>query len=474
MGLSEIGVIGMGVMGSNLALNLADNKFEVSVYNRPHKDKDTVGDFIRRNANFKNLRGFDDLKAFVQSLERPRKIIIMVKAGAAVDQVIDELAGLVEKGDIIMDAGNSDFKDTAIRERKLADVGMRYAGVGVSGGELGARTGASIMVGCSREVWEEVKKYLLAIAAKLPSGEVCAARVGSSGAGHFVKAVHNGIEYADMQLISEAARILKFCGSFSTDELSQVFARYNEGDLQSYLIEITSKIFAKKDDDGSPLLEKILDSASQKGTGKLVVKTAIDESAPVSAIAEAVFARFLSSMDEVRAGARKAFAGAGEAALAAGKSELEGRVQNALFIAKVISYAQGFWLMKNASKTYDWNLELSEIAKIWRGGCIIRAAFLDNIADAFKRNPNLENLLLDEFFAGKILSSISDLRKLCAGAATSGIGASALFSALAYFDNLRAEDSGASLIQAMRDFFGAHTYERTDSPRGKFFHTNWE
>lgn len=473
MNLSEIGVIGMGVMGSNLALNLADNKFEVSVYNRPHKDKSVVADFLKKNENFKNLKGFEDLKAFVQSLERPRKIIIMVKAGAAVDQIIGELCALVDKGDIIMDAGNSDFRDTARREKSLLETGIKYAGVGVSGGELGARTGASIMVGSSVEVWEQIKKYLLAIAAKLPNGEVCAARVGASGAGHFVKAVHNGIEYADMQLISEAARVLKACGHFSADELSGIFSRYNAGKLRSYLIEITSKIFAKKDEDGSPLVDKIFDSASQKGTGKLVVQTAVDESSPISAIAEAVFARFLSAMTDARSEASKIFGGDFDGSALSGEN-LEGRVENALFIAKVISYAQGFWLLKSASQTYDWGLELSEIAKIWRGGCIIRADFLDNISSAFSKNPELKNLLFDEFFAAEVGGRIADLRKFCSDAAIAGIGAPAFFSSLAYFDNLRAKDSGASLIQAMRDFFGAHTYERIDSPRGKFFHTNWD
>lgn len=473
MKTSDIGVIGMGVMGSNLALNLADNKFEVSVYNRPHKDKNPAKDFVEKNSQFKNLRGFDDIGNFVDSLASPKKIIIMVKAGEAVDQVIKELLFKLKKGDIIIDTGNSDFSDTQRREAELEKLGIKYAGVGVSGGEEGARYGASVMVGSSEDVWNEIKKYMLALGAKLADGSICAARVGSGGAGHFVKAVHNGIEYADMQLISEVCQILKVCGKFSADDISKTFARYNLGKLESYLVEITSKIFAKKDSDGTPLIDKIRDEAAQKGTGKIVIKSALDAAQPASVIAEAVFARFVSAMRQTRADAQEIFDD-GYENYPISKSDLAQKAQSALFIAKAISYAQGFSLLKSASDEFGWQLDLAKIAEIWRGGCIIRAAFLENIALAFRKNPKLNNLLFDDFFAGQILWLINELRQICSTFALSGIGACAHFSALAYFDNIRVKNSGANLIQAMRDFFGAHTYERIDSDFGKAFHTDWQ
>ena len=467
---SDIGVIGLAVMGENLVLNMESKGFTVSVYNRTVLKVDT---FINSKAKGKNIFGAHSLEEFVHSLESPRKIMLMIKAGEAVDKTIEELIPFLSPGDIIIDGGNSHYEDTERRTLYVESKGLFYIGTGVSGGEEGALKGPSMMPGGSIEAWEKVKPIFTSICAKTESGEPCCDWVGKGGAGHFVKMVHNGIEYGDMQLICEVYHFMKNLMGFSAEDIHRVFSEWKSTELDSYLIDITTDIFTVKDEDGSPLVEKILDSAGQKGTGKWTSVTALDEGVPVTLISEAVFARYLSAMKSERVEASKELSGPyvefkGEA------QEYIDRLRKALYCAKIISYAQGFSLMKAVSEKKNWGLDYGNIALMWRGGCIIRSVFLDKIKEAFNKRPELTNLMLDPYFKNEILDGIESLRKVCAVSMLNGISVPSLAAALTYFDGYRSEKLPANLLQAQRDYFGAHTYERTDFPKGKSFHTNWK
>ncbi len=470
MSNSDIGLIGLGVMGENLALNMRDKGFKVSLYNRPHLGKENPAK-IFANANPENnaFSAYEGLEDFVSSLKSPKTVMLMIKAGKPVDDVIAQVAPLLSAKDIIIDGGNSDFLDTQLRMQKLASSGILYVGAGISGGEFGARNGPSIMAGGSQEAWPMVKNLLQGIAAKLENGETCCEWIGSGGAGHFVKMVHNGIEYADMQLIAEAYDIMKNLMNLSNSEIADTFAEWNKGKLDSYLIEITSKVMRFKDDNCNFLVDKILDSAGQKGTGKLTSFTALDESVPVTLITQAVFSRFMSAQVSKRKRAAELFPRKEAAAKLTLKS-----IEDALYVSKIISYAQGFSLMRTASAHYAWNLDYTSIAKIWRKGCIIRSVFLNDISKAFAEKPDLENLLFADFFKTQVQNTMASLRSTVSECALNAQPLPCMFAALSYFDSLTQARSPANLIQAQRDFFGAHTYERIDSPRGEFFHTNWE
>lgn len=467
---SDIGIIGLAVMGENLVLNMESKGFTVSVYNRTVLKVDT---FINSKAKGKNIFGAHSLEEFVHSLESPRKIMLMIKAGEAVDKTIEELIPFLSPGDIIIDGGNSHYEDTERRTLYVESKGLFYIGTGVSGGEEGALKGPSMMPGGSHEAWEKVKPIFTSICAKTDSGEPCCDWVGKGGAGHFVKMVHNGIEYGDMQLICEVYHFMKNLMNFSAEDIHRVFSEWKSTELDSYLIDITTDIFTVKDEDGSPLVEKILDSAGQKGTGKWTSVTALDEGVPVTLISEAVFARYLSAMKSERVEASKELSGPyvefkGET------QEYIDRLRKALYCAKIISYAQGFSLMKAVSEKKNWGLDYGNIALMWRGGCIIRSVFLDKIKEAFNKRPDLTNLMLDPYFKNEILDGIESLRKVCAVSMLNGISVPSLAAALTYFDGYRSEKLPANLLQAQRDYFGAHTYERTDFPKGKSFHTNWK
>ncbi len=466
---ADIALIGLAVMGENLAMNMESKGFTVAVFNR---ENGVVDKFINGRGKNKNFIGTHTLEELVENTEKPRKIMMMIKAGSPVDEVIEKLLPLLDKGDVIIDGGNSHFKDTERRTKYVESKGLLYIGTGVSGGEEGALNGPSMMPGGSEKAWASVKPIFQSICAKTEDGIPCCDWVGSGGAGHFVKMVHNGIEYGDMELISEIYHFMKVILEFSADDMHRVFSQWSEGRLGSYLIDITAEIFTVKDEDGTPLVEKILDSAGQKGTGKWTGITALDEGVPLTLITESVFARYLSSMKEERAEASKELTGPfvdfkGE------REEYVGRMEEALYCAKIISYAQGYSLMKEASQKYNWNLNFGGIALMWRGGCIIRSVFLDKIKEAFDKNKDLKNLLLDGYFKNEVLSGMESLRKITAICMLNGVYAPSLSAALTYFDGYRSEKLPANLIQAQRDFFGAHTYERTDFPRGKFFHTNW-
>lgn len=466
---SDIGLIGLAVMGENLVMNMESKGFTVSVYNRT---SDKVEKFVNGRAKGKNITGTYSLEELVASLEKPRKIMMMIKAGAPVDDMIEKLIPLLEEGDIIIDGGNSHFPDTARRTAYVESKGLLYIGTGVSGGEEGALHGPSMMPGGSPEAWESVKPILQAICAKVEDGTPCCDWVGENGAGHFVKMVHNGIEYGDMQLICEAYHLMKSVLGLSDDEMHEVFAEWNKGELDSYLVEITRDILAFKDTDGEPIVEKILDTAGQKGTGKWTGIAALDEGIPLTLIGEAVFSRCLSAMKEERVAASKVLKG--PAVLFDGdKKQFVEDIKNALFASKIVSYAQGYTLMRSAAKTYGWNLNYGGIALMWRGGCIIRSVFLGKIKEAYDNNPELSNLLLDPYFKDAIENAQAGWRRVCATAVMNGIPVPAMSSALAYFDGYRSERLPANLLQAQRDYFGAHTYERVDCERGKFFHTNW-
>ncbi len=468
MALSDIGLIGLGVMGANLALNMESRGYRVSVYNRKHSEgKSPVNEFMTHRAAGKNFYGTEDLKDFVKSLSRPRKVFLMVKAGEAVDSMVAQLMLLLDKGDIIIDGGNSDFRDTARRVEDVEAAGLLFVGTGVSGGEEGALKGPSIMPGGSAEAWPKIREIFQAIAAKTDDGTPCCKWIGKGGAGHFVKMVHNGIEYGDMQLIAESYGILKNCNGLSNGEMADVFAEWNRGELDSYLIEITAHILKFKEKDGSYIVDKILDSAGQKGTGKWTVEAALNEGDPLTLITESVFARFLSSLIEERKKASEIYADPSKP-----KFEKVGDVRDALFASKLISYAQGFSLMRRASIQYGWDLDFAGIAKIWRAGCIIRSAFLDKISEAYA-DPKLENLLFADYFKEKIEKALPAWRRVVSTSVLSGIPAPCMASAISYFDAMRAERSTANIIQAQRDLFGAHTFERVDTPRGKFFHNDW-
>jgi 6-phosphogluconate dehydrogenase len=466
---ADIGLIGLAVMGENLVMNMESKGFTVAVYNRTTSKVDA---FVNGRAKGKNIIGTYSLAELAEKLERPRKVMIMVKAGKPVDEMIDSLIEHLEPGDIIIDGGNSHFPDTIRRTEYVESKGLLYIGTGVSGGEEGALRGPSMMPGGSNAAWPHVKPIFQAICAKVENGAPCCDWVGENGAGHFVKMVHNGIEYGDMQLICEAYHLMRDLLGMSADEMHEVFAEWNKTELDSYLIEITRDILAYKDTDGKPLIDKILDTAGQKGTGKWTAIAALDEGIPLTLIGEAVFARCLSAMKEERVVASKK--------IKAPKPDFKGDkkafiedIRKALYASKIISYAQGYTLMRAAAKTYGWNLNYGGIALMWRGGCIIRSVFLGKIKEAFDRNPGLTNLLLDPYFLNTIEGLTESWRRVVSAAVQNGVPAPAFSAALAYFDGYRSEFLPANLLQAQRDYFGAHTYERIDAPRGEFFHTNW-
>ncbi|MCY7756170.1 NADP-dependent phosphogluconate dehydrogenase [Bacillus inaquosorum] len=467
MSKQQIGVIGLAVMGKNLALNIESRGFSVSVYNRSSSKTE---EFLQE-AKGKNVVGTYSIEEFVQSLETPRKILLMVKAGTATDATIQSLLPHLEKDDILIDGGNTYYKDTQRRNKELAESGIHFIGTGVSGGEEGALKGPSIMPGGQKEAHELVKPILEAISAKV-DGEPCTTYIGPDGAGHYVKMVHNGIEYGDMQLISESYFILKQVLGLSADELHEVFAEWNKGELDSYLIEITADIFTKKDEEtGKPLVDVILDKAGQKGTGKWTSQSALDLGVPLPIITESVFARFISAMKEERVKASGILSGPEVKPVTENKEELIEAVRKALFMSKICSYAQGFAQMKAASEEYNWDLKYGEIAMIFRGGCIIRAAFLQKIKEAYDREPELDNLLLDSYFKNIVESYQGALRQVISLAVAQGVPVPSFSSALAYYDSYRTAVLPANLIQAQRDYFGAHTYERTD--KEGIFHTEW-
>lgn len=467
--LSDIGLIGLAVMGENLVLNMESKGFQVSVYNRTTQ---RVDDFVNGRAKGKNIRGTHSLQELVASLERPRKIMMMVKAGKPVDDLIESLVPLLDQGDILIDGGNTHYPDTNRRTAYVESKGLLYIGTGVSGGEEGALLGPSIMPGGSQKAWPVVKPVFQSIAAKVEDGTPCCDWVGENGAGHFVKMVHNGIEYGDMQLINEAYHIMKDVLGMSADEMHLVFKEWNEGPLDSYLIEITRDILAFKDEDGQPLVDKILDTAGQKGTGKWTAVSALEHGVPLTLIGEAVFSRCLSAIKEERVAASKLINGP-KPEFKGDKKQFIKDIESALFASKIVSYAQGYALMAAAAKEYGWNLNYCGIALMWRGGCIIRSVFLGRIKEAFDRNKDLSNLLLDPYFKDVVEKAQQGWRNVIATSVINGIPAPAMSSALSYFDGYRSERLPANLLQAQRDFFGAHTYERVDKPRGEFFHTNW-
>lgn len=470
MGLSDIGLVGLAVMGENLVLNMLSHGYSVSVYNRT---REKTEDFIGGRAAGKKVTGCFSVEDLCASLSRPKKVMLMVKAGAVVDGVIDQIVPYLEAGDIIIDGGNSHFPDTERRMVKLAERGIYYIGAGISGGEEGALTGPSIMPGGAEEAWPAVQGIFQSISARSSDGTPCCSWVGKGGAGHFVKMVHNGIEYGDMQLICEAYFMLKQALGLSADRMHEIFSEWNKAELDSYLIEITADIFSYKDPEtGEPLVEKILDTAGQKGTGKWTAVSALDLGVPLTLIGEAVFARCLSAQKEQRVAASREIRGP-IPSYSGSVDELVNDIRQALYASKIVSYAQGFSLMLEASTEYGWELNPGEIALLWRGGCIIRSAFLDRIKDAFSRDAALPNLLLDSYFKEEVDKSQDGWRRVVALAATSGIPIPAFSSALSYFDGYRAERLPANLLQAQRDYFGAHTYERIDKQRGEFFHTNW-
>jgi 6-phosphogluconate dehydrogenase len=466
---ADIGLIGLAVMGENLVLNMESKGFTVAVFNR---SVEKVDKFLNERGKGKKFIGAHNIAEFVQSIKRPRKVMMLVKAGQPVDDFIELLIPHLEKGDISIDGGNSHFPDTIRRTAWVESKGLLYIGTGVSGGEEGALKGPSIMPGGSPAAWESVKPVFQAVAAKVENGMPCCDWVGENGAGHFVKMVHNGIEYGDMQLINEAYHIMKDLCGLSYDEMCRTFAAWNEGELDSYLIEITRDILGFKDENGEPLVEKILDTAGQKGTGKWTGIEALNLGVPLTLIVEAVFSRSLSSFKDERVKASKILTRV-KPVYSGNRKALVDDIKHALYAAKIVSYAQGYALMRSAAQEYKWNLNYGGIALMWRGGCIIRSAFLGKIKEAFDRNYSLENLLLDPYFTQTVLQAQEGWRRVVSAAVEQGIPVPAMSSALAYFDGYRCERLPANLLQAQRDYFGAHTYERTDSPRGQFFHTNW-
>ncbi|UDF37230.1 UNVERIFIED_ORG: decarboxylating NADP(+)-dependent phosphogluconate dehydrogenase [Shinella sp. XGS7] len=467
----DIAVIGLAVMGQNLILNMNDHGFTVVAYNRTTAK---VDEFLAHEAKGSKIIGARSVQEMVSLLKRPRRVMLMVKAGAAVDEFIEQLLPHLEPGDIVIDGGNSLFDDTSRRVKYLESKGLHYIGTGVSGGEEGARFGPSIMPGGSAAAWPHVKPIFQAIAAKVDDGSPCCDWVGEGGAGHYVKMVHNGIEYGDMQLICEAYQLMSEGLGMTPDEMSAVFAEWNQGELDSYLVEITRDILAKKDEqDGTPLVDKILDTAGQKGTGKWTVISSADLGIPITLMAEAVYSRCVSAMKSLRVEAAKVFGGASRRIENAERAAFVADIRRALYASKIISYAQGYMLMSAAAEQNGWQLNYGGIALMWRGGCIIRSAFLGNIKDAFDQNPQLQNLLLAPFFEQAIKQSEASWRRVVATAVQQGIPVPAFSSALAFFDGFRSARLPANLLQAQRDYFGAHTYERVDRPRGEFFHTNW-
>ena len=487
---SDIGLIGLAVMGQNLALNIADHGFPISVYNRTYSK--TSG-FLEENAGLGDkLKGFENLEDFISSLEKPRKIIIMVQAGNATDAVIDSLVPHLEENDIIIDGGNAKWTDTINRERRLSEKNLHFVGSGVSGGEEGARFGPSLMPGCSEEAWRQIEPIWQAISAKVDAhsgkpiegaitgkpvqgGVPCSAYIGTDGSGHYVKMVHNGIEYGDMQMICEAFHLMTEVTGLSPDAIGDIFATWNEGELDSFLVEITGDILKQTDPrTGKPFVEIVMDAAGQKGTGKWTSVNALDMGVPAPTVAEAVFARCLSAVKAERVSASKILTGpAVKPDLKGGAEEIITAIRDALYCSKICSYAQGFQLMREAQKEYDWKLNFGEIAQIWRGGCIIRAAFLQKITEAYQKDPALSNLLLDDYFRECIEKYQANWRKVVSIAVSYGVPVPTFSSALAYYDGYRNERLPQNLLQAQRDYFGAHTYERVDKPRGNHFHIDW-
>lgn len=466
---ADIGLIGLAVMGQNLALNMNDHGFTVAVFNRTvHK----VDEFLAGPAKGSKIIGAHSLEEFFASLKKPRKVMLMVKAGDPVDEFIDLCLPHMSPGDVIIDGGNSLFTDTNRRVRSLKEKGIIFIGAGVSGGEEGARHGPSIMPGGNPEGWPLIKDIFQAIAAKAENGAPCCDWVGDEGAGHYVKMVHNGIEYGDMQLICEAYNLMKSGLGLSASRLHEVFKEWNAKELNSYLIEITSHIFAFNEADGTPLVDKILDVAGQKGTGKWTVENALDTGMPLTLIGEAVFARCLSAIKEERVEASRLLKGP-QSTFTGDKEAFIENIRHALYASKIISYAQGFMLMRQAALDYKWKLNYGGVALMWRGGCIIRSKFLGKIKEAFDKTPDLKNLLLDSFFVGEIQQSQNGWRKVVSASAELGISTPCFSTALSFYDGYRTARLPANLLQAQRDFFGAHTYERIDKPRGEFFHTNW-
>ncbi|XP_043196406.1 6-phosphogluconate dehydrogenase, decarboxylating-like [Amphibalanus amphitrite] len=465
---ADIALIGLAVMGQNIILNMNDHGFVVCAYNRTVAK---VDQFLANEAKGTNIIGAHSMKEMVDSLKKPRRVMMLVKAGSAVDAFIDQLIPLLEKGDIIIDGGNSEYQDTRRRCQRLAELGLLYVGSGVSGGEEGARYGPSLMPGGHPAAWPHIKPIFQAIAAKSGS-DPCCDWVGEDGAGHFVKMVHNGIEYGDMQLICEAYHLMRDSLGMNHDEMSQVLSEWNSGELDSFLIEITANILKYKDSDGQPLLEKIRDAAGQKGTGKWTAISALDYGVPVTLIGESVFARCLSSLKDERVTASKHLKGPENAKFSGDKKEFIEQIRQALYASKIVSYAQGFMLMREAAKLFNWNLNYGGIALMWRGGCIIRSVFLGNIKEAFDKQPDLSNLLLDDFFREAIHRSQSAWREVVATAVRLGVPTPCFSTALAFYDGFRSERLPANLLQAQRDYFGAHTYELLSEP-GKFVHTNW-
>jgi len=467
---SDIGLVGLAVMGENLVLNMESHGFQVAVFNRTTSKVDA---FMDGRAKGKNIVGCHNIEELIASLERPRKVFLLVKAGAAVDAIIDSIIPHLEPGDIIIDGGNSHFPDTIRRTAYVESKGFLYIGTGVSGGEEGALKGPSIMPGGSVAAWPHVKEIFQSVAARVEDGSPCCEWLGNDGAGHFVKMVHNGIEYGDMQMICEAYSIMRNVLGMPPAEISTVFGEWNEGELDSYLIEITRDILARTDDEtGKPMVDVIMDKAGQKGTGRWTSVTALDLGVPAQTIAEAVFARALSAIKDERLVASQKLAGPKEQFIGDKQAFLE-QLRQALFASKICSYAQGYQLMQAAAAEYEWDLNYGEIALMWRGGCIIRARFLRNIKEAYDNNPGLQNLLLDDFFKSAIEKSQSGWRKVIATAVEHGVPVPAFSSALAYYDGYRSAVLPANLLQAQRDYFGAHTYERVDKPAGEYFHTNW-
>ncbi len=466
---SDLGLIGLAVMGENLVMNMESKGFTVSVFNRT---TEKVERFVNGRAKGKNIVGCYSLQQLVDSLEKPRKVMMMIKAGKPVDDMIEQLLPILDDGDIIIDGGNSHFPDTMRRCAYVESKGKLYIGTGVSGGEEGALNGPSMMPGGSPAAWAAVKPIFQSICAKVEDGTPCCDWVGENGAGHFVKMVHNGIEYGDMELICETYSLLKNILGLTADEMHDVFAEWNRGELDSYLIEITRDILAYKDTDGSALVEKILDTAGQKGTGKWTAISALDEGVPLTLIAEAVFARCLSAQKEERVKASEILSGP-TPLFEGDRAAFNNDLKDALLAAKIVSYAQGYALMRAAARSYGWNLNWGGIALMWRGGCIIRSVFLGKIKEAYDADPALENLMLAPYFREKLEKGQKGWRRICASAITNGIPAPALCAALSYYDGYRSARLPANLLQAQRDYFGAHTYERVDRPRGEFFHTDW-
>lgn len=469
MSKAEIGLIGLAVMGENLVMNMESKGFTIAVYNR---STEKVDNFINGRAKGKKIIGCRSVEELVQALEKPRKVMMMIRAGQAVDDMISQLLPLLEPGDVIIDGGNSYFKDTIRRTAEVTEKGLLYVGTGVSGGEEGALNGPCLMPGGNKEAWKLLQPIFTAISAKVDGDIPCCEWIGENGAGHFVKMVHNGIEYGDMQLICEAYQMMRDGMGMSSAQMHKVFEAWNHSELDSYLMEITADIMGHQDENGETTVEKILDVAGQKGTGKWTCIAALDEKVPLTLINEAVASRCISDMKEERVQAGKSYERSNKM-IADVKEEFIEDIRKALYASKIISYAQGYSLMRSAAKEYDWDLKFGNIALIWRGGCIIRSAFLGKIKEAFDRDPNLSNLILDPYFKGVIEDCLPSWRKVVATATEYGIPMPAMNAALSWFDSYTCANLPANLLQAQRDYFGAHMYERIDRPRGEMYHTNW-